>query len=56
MTFLIRISGSIVNWQNSDLFKRHWNSHGISVIEHIVKSDFQILKKEELERKIILYQ
>ena len=34
---------------NSSLFKKEWNSHGISVIGHIVKSDFQILKKDEIE-------
>ena len=36
---------------NSNLFKKHWNSNGISVIGHIVNSDFQILKREELESK-----
>ena len=38
---------------NSNLFKKHWNANGISVIWHI-KSNFQILKKEELESHIIL--
>ena len=36
---------------NSNLFKKYWNSNGISVIGHIVNSDFQILKREELESK-----
>ena len=34
---------------NSNLFKKHWNSNGISVIGHIVKSDSKT--KEELESK-----
>ena len=39
--------------ENSNLFKKHWNSNGILVIGHIVKSDFQILKKRNWRANII---
>ena len=38
---------------NSSLFKKHWNSNGISVIGYFVKSDFQILKKTNWRANII---
>ena len=36
---------------NSNLVKNNWNNQGISVIGHIVDSNFQILKKEDIESK-----
>ena len=36
---------------NSNLVKTNWNNQGISVIGHIVDSNFQILKKEDIESK-----
>ena len=38
---------------NSNLVKNNWNNQGISVIEHIVDLNLQILKKRILKANII---